>query len=116
MNISMKYLFLVAVAAGIFEALSAIWFNAPEVAGQILAGVFAIGLLGCAWAMWAKNSFVAATVIAVLLFVDVAGIPFYAKTSATDWAIQLTFGLVGLVGLGAWVQVFRNRRMPVAQH
>lgn len=116
MNISMKYLFLVAVAAGIFEAMSAIWFNAPELAGQILAGVFAIGLLGCAWAMWAKDSFVAATVIAVLLFVDVAGVPFYAKTSATDWVIQLTFGLVGLIGLGAWVQVFRNRRRPVAQH
>lgn len=116
MNISMKYLFLVAVAAGIFEALSAIWFNAPDVAGQILAGVFAIGLLGCAWAMWANNSFVAATVIAVLLFVDVAGVPFYAKTSAPDWVIQLTFGLVGLIGLGAWAQVFRNRRRPVAQH
>ena len=116
MNISMKYLFLVAVAAGIFEALSAIWFNAPEVTGQILAGVFAIGLLGCAWAMWAKDSFVAATVIAVLLFVDVAGVPFYAKTSATDWVIQLTFGLVGLIGLGAWVHVLRDRRRPVAQH
>ena len=116
MNISMKYLFLVAVAAGIFEALSAIWFNAPEVAGQILAGVFAIGLFGCAWAMWAKNSFVAATVIAVLLFVDVVGVPFYSKTSATDWVIQLTFGLVGLIGLGAWVQVSRNRRRTVAQH
>ena len=116
MNISMKYLFLVAVAAGIFEAMSAIWFNAPEVTGQILAGVFAVGLLGCAWAMWAKDSFVAATVIAVLLFIDVAGVPFYAKTSATDWVIQLTFGLVGLIGLGAWVQVFRNRRRLVAQH
>ena len=116
MSISMKYLFIVAVAAGIFEALSAIWFNAPEVAGQILAGIFAIGLLGCAWAMWAKNSFVAATVVAVLLLVDVAGVPFYSKTSATDWAIQLTFGLVGLIGLVAWVQVVRSLRRPVAQH
>ena len=116
MNISMKYLFLVAVAAGIFEALSALWFNAPRVDGQILAGIFAIGLLGCAWAMWAKNSFLAATAIAVLLFVDVAGIPFYSKTSASDWFIQLTFGLVGLIGLAAWAQVFRSRRRPVAQH
>jgi hypothetical protein len=116
MSISMKYLFVVAVAAGVFEALSAIWFNAPNLAGQILAGIFAVGLLGCAWAMWAKNSITAATVIAVLLFIDVAGIPFYSKNSATDWAIQLTFGLIGIIGLAAWVQILRSRRHPVAQH
>ena len=115
MTTSMKYLFVVALAAGIFETLSAIWFNAPNVAGQLLAGVFAVGILTCAWAMWAKNSLVAATVIAVLLFIDVAGIPFYAKTSAADWVIQLTFGLVGLIGLAAWVQVVRTRRRPLAQ-
>ena len=116
MSISMKYLFVVAVAAGIFEALSAIWFNAPNVAGQLLAGIFAVGLLGCAWAMWAKNSMAAATVIAVLPFIDVAGIPFYSRTSATDWAIQLTFGLVGIIGLAAWTKLLRNHRHPVTLH
>jgi hypothetical protein len=116
MSISMKYLFVVAVAAGVFETLSAIWFNAPQVAGQVLAGIFAVGLLGCAWAMWAKNSVTAATVIAVLLFIDVAGVPFYSKTSAADWVIQLTFGLVGIIGLAAWVQILRTRRHLVAQH
>lgn len=116
MSISMKYLVLVAVAAGMFEALSAVWFNAPNVAGQFVAGTFAVGLLGCAWAMWVKHSLVAATVIAVLLFIDVAGIPFYSKTSATDWAVQLTFGLVGIIGLAAWVQILRNRRLPATQH
>ena len=114
MNTSMKYLFVVAVAAGVFEALSAIWFNAPNVTGQILAGVFALGLLACAVSMWARQSIIAATVIAALLFVDVAGVPFYTKTSATDWAIQLSFGLVGLVGLIAWVDVVRRRRHRLA--
>lgn len=110
MSVSMKYLFVVAVAAGIFEALSAVWFNAPEVAGQLLAGVFAVGLLGCAWAMWTRQSFAAASLIAVLLLIDVAGVPFYAKTSATDWAVQITFGVVGVLGLVAWAQLFRTRR------
>ena len=115
MSTAMKYLFVVAVATGIFEALSALWFNAPEVAGQLLAGLFAAGLLGCAWALWTRQSLVAATVIAALLFIDVIGIPFYAKTSTADWVIQLTFGLVAIIGLAAWVQVVRARRRPVTQ-
>jgi hypothetical protein len=115
MSISMKYLFVVAVAAGIFETLSALWLNAPDRAGQVLAGAFALGLLGCAWAMWVRQSLVAATVIAVLLLIDVAGIPFYAKTSVADWVIQLTFGLVGVVGLVAWAQLVRDRRRLPAQ-
>lgn len=110
MSISMKYLFVVAGAAGIFEALSAVWLNAPNMAGQITAGAFAIGLLGCAWAMWTRQSFVAASVIALLLLIDVAGVPFYTRTSAADTAIQLTFALIGVIGLVAWVQLLRNRR------
>ena len=109
MNLSMKYLFVVAVAAGGFETLSALWLNAPDVTGQLLAGVFAVALLGCAWAMRASNSLAAATVIGVLLLADVAGIPFYARTSPSDWVIQLAFGLVGVVGLVAWVHLLRTR-------
>lgn len=110
MSTSMKYLFVVATAAGIFEALSATWFNAPDMAGQILAGAFAAALLICAWAMWARQSFAAASIIAVLLLIDVGGVPFYTKTSASDWAVQLTFGAVGIIGLAAWVQILRMRR------
>lgn len=115
MSISMKYLCVVAVATGVFEALSAVWLNAPDVTGQVLAGVFALGLLGCAWAMWARGSIVAASLIALLLFVDVVGVPFYAKTSAADWAIQLAFGLVGVLGLVAWVHLMRTRRSLAAR-
>ena len=109
MSVSMKYLFAVAVAAGAFEALSAVWLNAPDVVGQLLAGAFAAGLLLCAWAMRSRRSLGAASVIAVLLLLDVAGIPFYSRTSVSDWVVQLTFGLVGLVGLAAWVHLFRTR-------
>ena len=115
MSISMKYLFVVALAAGVFETLSAIWFNAPDRGGQLLAGAFAVGLLVCAWQMQARHSFMAASIIAALLLVDVTGIAFYSKTSATDWAVQLTFGVVGIIGLAAWVQLLRSRRYPIAQ-
>lgn len=110
MSTSMTYLFVVAVAASVFEALSAAWFNAPDTAGQVLAGVFGAAMAICAWAMRARHSFVAASVIAFLLFVDVAGVPFYTKSSTADWVVQIAFGLVGAVGIAAWVNVFRARR------
>ena len=110
MSLSMKYLFAVAVFAGAFEALSAVWFNAPHVAGQIAAGVFAALLLACAWMMWSRRSLVAATVIGLLLLSDVAGVPFYAKSSWSDWVIQVTFGLIGAVGVIAYVNILRSQR------
>lgn len=108
MRLSTKFLFAVAVLAGTFEVLAAVWLNAPEVAGQILAGVFAVGLLGCAWALWTRDSIVAASVIGVLLLIDVAGTPFYEKASALDWVVQLAFAAVGIVGLVAWFDVLRH--------
>lgn len=114
MSPSMKYLFAVAVLAGGFEALSAVWFNAPDMAGQVAAGVVAILLLACAWLMRSRRSLVAATVIGLLLFADVAGVPFYTKSSWSDWVIQLTFGLIGAVGVFAWINVLRHRRNSLA--
>lgn len=111
MSLSMKYLFAVAVLAGSFEGLSAVWLNAPNVAGQVTAGVFAAVFLGCAWAMRARHSFAAASVIALFLLMDVAGVPFYTKATVVDWVVQLTFGLVGLV---AWVTLLRGRRRAVS--
>lgn len=110
MSLSMKYLFAVAVFAGAFEALSALWFNAPNLAGQVTAGLFATLFLACAWMMWSRRSLAAATVIGLLLLIDVAGVPFYTKSSWSDWVIQLTFGLIGAVGVIAWINVLRGRR------
>lgn len=113
MSRSMRYLFAVALFAGSFEALSAAWLNAPNVAGQVLAGVFAVVFLGCAWRMRSRNSFGAASVIALFLLVEVAGVPFYTKSSPADWVVQLAFGVIGLLGLVAWVNLLRGRRRPL---
>lgn len=109
MSLSMKYLFAVAVFAGAFEALSAVWFNAPNLAGQIMAGAAALLFLGSAWAMWARQSLAAASVIGLLLVLDVGGVPFYGKDSWVDWVVQLGFGAIGLVGIIAWVALLRSR-------
>jgi hypothetical protein len=52
---------------------------------------------------------VAATVAGVLLLIDVAGVPFYGRTSAGDWVIQGLFAVVGIIGIVAWVNVLRER-------
>ncbi len=114
MSRSTKYLFAVAIFAGTFEVVSAVWLIAPNVAGQVTAGIFGAVFLACAWAIWARQSFAAATVIGLFLLVDVAGVPFYTKSSWVDWVVQLGFGAVGLVGIVAWVNVLRSRRRNLA--
>jgi hypothetical protein len=106
----MSTLFVVTVAVGALEALSAVWLNAPEVAGQLLAGAFAVVLLGCAWAMRARRSVLAASVAGVFLLVDLAGVPFYQRGSLGDWIIQGCFAAVAIVGVVAWIGVLRERR------
>lgn len=117
MNLSMKYLFSVALCVALFEALSAVWLNAPDVTGQVLAGIFAVAFGVCAWLMARRQSLVAASVIGVLLLVDVGGVPFYGRSSVADLLVQLVFALVGLIGLAAWAQLLldrrRTRRSPV---
>ena len=110
MTRSMTTLFVVTVAVGALEAVSAVWLNAPEVAGQLLAGAFAVVLLGCAWFMQARQSAIAASVAGVLLLLDIAGVPVYERSSLGDWIVQGSFVLVAVVGIVAWVGVLRERR------
>jgi hypothetical protein len=109
-SLSMRYLSVVAAVAGTFELASAAWLNAPDLVGQLSAGAVGVALLACAWATWTRGSFVAATVVGVLLLVDVASIPFFERSTWSDWVIQLVFGAVGVVGIVAWCNVLRTRR------
>ena len=106
---SMKCLFAVAVLAGCFEAVAAATPDSPGLGPRLAPGAFAVVLLACAWAMWARRSVAAATVAGVLLLIDVAGVPFYGRTSVTDWVLQGGFAVVGTVGIVAWVNVLRER-------
>jgi hypothetical protein len=106
---SMKCLFVVALIVGGFEAVSAATPDSPGLGPRLAPGIFAAVLLGCAWAMWARRSVAAATVAGVLLLIDVAGVPFYERTSVSDWFLQGGFAVVGIVGIVAWVNVLRER-------
>lgn len=105
----MKYLYAVALLTGGFEVVAAAWLN-DGVAGRGLAAVFAVALLGCGWLIRRHHSVGAASVVGVLLLVELLGLPFYARASASDWVVQIGFGVASLVGVIAWVQVLLHHR------
>jgi 4-hydroxybenzoate polyprenyltransferase len=105
----MKCLFVVALAAGIFEAVTAAEPGPSGLVTRLVTGAFAAGFLLCAWAMWSRRSVLAASVIGVLLVLEVAFTPFYERTSVEDWVVQLAFAAVALVGIVAWIDVLRSR-------
>jgi hypothetical protein len=105
----MKCLFVVALAAGLFEAVAAVTPDDSGLVTRLVTGAFAAGFLLCAWAMWSRSSVLAASVIGVLLVLEVAFTPFYGRTSVADWVIQLAFAVVALIGIAAWIDVMRKR-------
>jgi hypothetical protein len=105
----MKCLFVVALAAGVFEAVAAAEPGPPGLVTRLVTGAVAAGFLLCAWAMWSRSSVLAATVIGLLLVLEVASTPFYGRTSTGDWVVQLTFAAVAVVGIVAWIDVLRRR-------
>ena len=109
MNRSQSYLAGVALLVGVFEALSAAWLNAPDRLGQVLAGGFAVAFLLCAWAI-RRGSVVAASVVGLLLSVEVIGLPFYERSSFADLMLQLAITIPCALGVLAWLDVLRLRR------
>lgn len=109
MSTSMKCLFVVALAAGLFEAVATATPDDSGVVAQLVTGAFAALFLFCAWAMWRRRSVVASSVVGVLLVLEVAFTPFYGRSSVGDWVVQLAFAAVGLVGIVAWIDVLRKR-------
>jgi hypothetical protein len=105
----MKYLFAVALATGAFEAVAAATPDSPGLGPRLAPGIAAAVFLGCAWALWSRRSVLAANAIGVLLVVELAGTPFYGRTSVHDWVLQLGFAAVATVGIVAWIDVLRRR-------
>ncbi|HET7683993.1 MAG TPA: hypothetical protein VFK34_10050 [Marmoricola sp.] len=109
MSLSMKYLFTVALLAGLFEAVSVFLIAQP-----LLAGGFAAVFLVCAWALATRQSRIATVVVGLFLLVDVGGVPFYARDGLGDLLVQLAFALIGIVGIAACVVVLRGHRVATA--
>ena len=109
MTTSMKCLFAIALATGGFEAVAAVTPDSPGLGPWLAPAIAAAVFLGCAWALWSRQSVLAANAIGVLLVVELAGTPFYEKTSAHDWVLQLGFAAVAVAGIVAWIDLLRRR-------
>ena len=102
---SHRTLIAAAVALGLLEAVDMFSIDVPA-AAALFAVLF---LVSAAW--FARRGGVGAPMLLVLLFaVEIAGLPFYARTTATDWIIQIGTGVVAAAGLVAAIAVLREWR------
>jgi hypothetical protein len=99
----MRILIAAAIVAGLFEAVSVPSVGAP-------AAVFAAVFLAAALWIYRRPGRPPAAVLGLAFLVELAGEPFYERNTATDWAVQMAFGVLSLVGLGAAIAVIVERR------
>ena len=97
-----------AVLAGGFEAISAVITH--EIGPSTVMGAFGVLFLLCAWRLHVRQSLTATIVLAVLYVLELAGLPFYERTTALDWVVQMGFGAIAAVGLAAAVGVVLDAR------
>jgi len=75
------------------------------------AVLFAIVFLACAWALYTRQSLVATLVIAAFLLVELAGLPFYSRSTWVDYVLQFGLGgVVASIGLVAALRVLLEGR------
>jgi len=98
-----KTLFAVAVLFAIGEALDSIEVG---LIGVIFAVLFTVGAL-----LMRRGGRSGVILVGTLVLVEVAAWPTFKRHTTTDWAIQVPFLILGLVGVAALgIVVVRGRR------
>ena len=97
-----------AILAGGFEAISAVITH--EMAPSTLMAAFGVLFLVCAWRLHVRQSLTATIVLAFLYVLELAGLPFYERTTALDWVVQMGFGAIAAIGFAAAVGVVLDAR------
>ena len=106
MSGSMKVVFAFGIVFGLLESVMVFLIEFPA-----QAAVFAAVFFACAWAIYSRHSALAAAVIGLFLLAEVAGLPFYSRSSLVDWVVQFGVGLpISALGLLAVVRVLLQRR------
>jgi hypothetical protein len=103
--LSLRTLVGATVFMGIMEAASAFFIDVPAAAALFAALFFASAV----WVTRRRNGVVVPILLALLFAVEVAGVPFYQRSSTSDWVLQILGGVVSFAGLVAAVRVVRGQ-------
>lgn len=96
-----------AVVAGLFEVVQAPFLEMTV--GKMMAAAFGLAFLGCA--RWLRRNTTGPGLVLGLLFaLELAFLPMYDRASMADWALQVGFGALSVIGLGATFGVLVTRR------
>jgi hypothetical protein len=98
MSRSRTVLLAALVVAGLGEVAMTTMIDFPPA-----AVVFAAAFLLVAVLLSRRMRTIPAVVGMALFAIDGGGTPFYARSSWQDWAVQLTFATVCVVGIGAGI-------------
>ena len=73
------------------------------------AAVMAFLFLGAAWLM-RRGQFSGVYVVAILAFLELAGLPVYERKTTSDWLWQIGFGVVSAIALVSAIVVLVQKR------
>jgi hypothetical protein len=92
----------VALGGAVGELISAFFIEFPAA-----AIVFAV-LFALAWLWLRRGGITPVVVLALLLAIELAGLPFYERSDVDDWIVQAAFFVIGVAGLVAAAAVIRE--------
>ena len=105
-----RTLVVTSITMALLEVVDAFFIEFPA-AAVLFAGLFAAATF---W--YLRGSEIAAPVLLALLFaVEIAGVPFYPRTSVTDWIVQLGAVVISVAGLVSAIVVVARRGRPEPQ-
>ena len=96
---------LVGVVGAVGEAVLA----SSDPAVVVFAAIYAVGA-----ALAYKRKLAGVLVVGLMSLVEVVFVPFYPRESTSDWLIQVSFAILGLIGVVAAVRVLQGRRWRAA--
>lgn len=103
--LSLRTLIGATLFMGIMETASAFFIDVPAAAVLFATLFFA----SAAWLARRRRGVAVPILLALLFAVEVAGVPFYQRSSTSDWVLQILGGVVSFAGLVAAVAVVRER-------
>ena len=98
----------VGLVAGIGEVLDSFSIEEP-IAALVVAVMFFVGVV-----LTIRGRLAGPLIVGFLCLIEVVFVPFYPRDSTSDWIIQISFAVLGAIGVAAVVGVLVERRRGAA--